>query len=115
MRYLVQHLVDAGADRHPDRIALTCPASGAMTYARLVELSNGLSLALRRAGVTRQSRVVVCLKRSAAYIVAMLGALKADAVFVPLAEKTRAAQEPSGAMESWTPSSLPPPDGSPSP
>jgi amino acid adenylation domain-containing protein len=85
--YLVQHYGDLSATAHPDACALRCPRDGTLTYGALYRRSNRLARALAAAGVARQARVALCLERSAASVVAMLGVLKADAIYVPIHEK----------------------------
>jgi len=85
--YLIQHYADLSAETHSDACAIRCPREGSVTYQELSVRSNRLAHALLGAGVARQSRVALCLDRSASSIVAMLGVLKADAIYVPIHEK----------------------------
>ncbi len=71
------------ADRTPDKIAVVAPGA-AFTYAELDRRANRLARSLRSRGVTAESRVGLCIERSPAMIVAVLGILKAGAAYVPL-------------------------------
>ena len=55
-----------------------------LTYAELDRRANGLAHLLCGHGVGPDSRVAICLERSAGMIVALLGILKAGAAYVPL-------------------------------
>jgi len=70
-------------DGEPDAIAIL---SGGVevTYGDLDRRANSLANYLRSAGVGRDMPVALCLERSAEAIVAILGILKAGAVYVPL-------------------------------
>jgi amino acid adenylation domain-containing protein len=84
--YLIQHYVDAAAGARPDSFALRSP-EGAVTYGELSLRSNRLAHALRSGGVRRGDRVALCLTRGPSSVIAMLGSLKADAIYVPLHER----------------------------
>jgi amino acid adenylation domain-containing protein len=86
--FLVQHYADLTAERRPDAPAIRCPREGTVTYAGLAERSNRLARALRAAGVQRRSRVALCLGRSASSVVAKLAIMKADAIYVPVHERS---------------------------
>ena len=86
--YLVQHYCDLSFEADPAACAIRCHREGALTYEELYRRSNRLAHCLRAAGVTRQSRVALCLERGAQSVVAMLGVLKADAVYVPIHERS---------------------------
>lgn len=86
--YLAQHYSDLSFEAHPRACALRCPREGPLTYEDLYHRSNQLAHSLRAAGVRRQSRVALCLERGATSIIAMLAALKADAIYVPIDERS---------------------------
>jgi len=54
------------------------------SYRELGERANRLSHHLRALGVAEEARVAVCLDRSAGFIAALLGVLRAGAAFVPI-------------------------------
>ncbi len=55
-----------------------------LTYAELEQRAQGLADRLRAAGVGPETMVGVCVPRSAALVVALLGVLRAGGAFVPL-------------------------------
>lgn len=89
---LVQHFAESSREHAADACAVHCPREGRVSYDALGSRSDRLSHALAAAGVGRGSRVAICLGRSASSVVALLGALKADAVAVPLDERSAAAR-----------------------
>lgn len=76
-------LFSAAARAQPDQTALVWMA-GRMTYGELDARSNQVAHALRSLGVGDEGRVGVCFQRGPEAIVALLGVLKAGAVYVPL-------------------------------
>lgn len=83
MSRLLQHWVTTQAGRRPDAGALVFKQER-LTYAALEVASNRLAHLLRAAGCARGDRVCLLTPKSPAAIVAILGVLKADAVYVPL-------------------------------
>ncbi len=83
MSVLLQDLVSAQADRRPTAAALVFNDQR-LTYGELERASNRLAQLLRAAGCARGDRVCLLMPKSPMAIVAMLGVLKADAVYVPL-------------------------------
>ncbi len=79
----VHALFDAQAARTPDAVAVA-HRGGTLTYGELSRASSRLAHALRARGVGPESRVGVCVERSPEMLVAILGALKAGAAYVPL-------------------------------
>jgi amino acid adenylation domain-containing protein/non-ribosomal peptide synthase protein (TIGR01720 family) len=73
----------AQAVRTPDAVAVECGGER-LTYAELDRRSAGLAGALRRRGVRPETRVAVCLERSADAVVALLGVLRAGGAWLPL-------------------------------
>ena len=55
-----------------------------LTYEELDRCANQFAHHLRKLGVARETRVAVCLERSADLIAALMGILKAGAAYVPL-------------------------------
>ena len=80
---LLQHWVTEQAHRRPDAGALVFKDER-VTYAALEEASNRLAHLLKEAGCARGDRVCLLMPKSPSAIVALLGVLKADAVYVPL-------------------------------
>ena len=80
---LLQHWVTEQARRRPDAGALVFKDER-VTYAALEAASNRLAHLLKEAGCARADRVCLLMPKSPPAIVALLGVLKADAVYVPL-------------------------------
>ena len=64
-----------------------------LTYGELEEASNRLARALKEAGCRRGDRIGLLIPKSLEAIVAMLGALKADAIYVPMDPASPAARQ----------------------
>jgi len=80
---LVQNLLTSAAQRWPDNVALV--AGGCQfTFCDLDERSARFAAGLQRLGIRRGDRVAAMLENSAEFVIAMWGALKAGAVFVPV-------------------------------
>ena len=79
----VCELFEQWATRAPDRLAVKC-GDDQLTYAELNVRANKLAHYLRRLGVGPDNLVALCLERSTAMAVAILGILKAGAAYVPL-------------------------------
>lgn len=71
------------AAAYPHRVALA-DASASLTFAELDDASNRVAHALTLRGVAAEAPVVVCIERSARFVVGLLGALKAGALAVLL-------------------------------
>ncbi|OXJ17426.1 non-ribosomal peptide synthetase [Burkholderia sp. HI2500] len=71
------------AAAYPHRIALA-DASASLTFAELDDASNRIARALTQRGVAAEASVIVCIERSARFVVGLLGALKAGALAVLL-------------------------------
>ncbi|MGH9886650.1 MAG: non-ribosomal peptide synthetase, partial [bacterium] len=76
-------LFEAQAARTPDAPALI-DAAGELTYGELDQRANRLARHLRRAGVVAESRVAICIDRSAEMVVALLATLKAGGGYLPI-------------------------------
>ncbi|WP_018622747.1 type I polyketide synthase [Spirosoma luteum] len=79
-------LVDLFAEqarRTPNRVAVVCDDSQ-LTYTELDRHSNQLAHYLRKQGVGKETFVPICLERSVAMIVGLLGILKAGGAYVPI-------------------------------
>lgn len=79
----MQHGVTAQANARPEAWALAFKGTR-MTYGALEETSNRLGHLLKDAGCGRGDRVGLLMPKMPAAIVAMLGVLKADAIYVPM-------------------------------
>ncbi|HEX8276904.1 MAG TPA: amino acid adenylation domain-containing protein [Longimicrobiaceae bacterium] len=76
-------LVEVQARRTPGAIAVAFEGE-TLTYAELEARADALAATLRALGVAPETRVGVCMERSAELVVALLGVLKAGGAYVPL-------------------------------
>ena len=76
-------LIAAQAARTPAATALVTP-DGSLRYAELWARAGALARLLRERGVGPESVVAVCLERSGALVVALLGILAAGGAYLPL-------------------------------
>ena len=83
MAYLLQQLVTDSVHRHPDKPAVRARGCS-LTYGELDRRSSQLARLLREHGVERGDRVGLFFPKTVESVVAMLGVLKAGAVYVPL-------------------------------
>lgn len=83
MKFLLQRWVTEQAGQRPEAGALVF-RDERLTYGELEAQSNRLARLLREAGVARGDRVCLLMPKSPRAIVAILGVLKADAMYVPL-------------------------------
>jgi amino acid adenylation domain-containing protein len=79
----VHRLVAEQAARTPDAVAVL-HGERVLTYADLERESARVAHVLRSRGVGPESRVAICLERSAELAVALLGTLRAGGAYVPL-------------------------------
>jgi amino acid adenylation domain-containing protein len=82
-RRCVHQLFETRAEVAPDAVAVV-DGERRLTYRQLDEAANQLAHYLKGAGVSLESRVAVCMGRSAEMIVALLGTLKAGATYLPI-------------------------------
>ncbi|HEY2740102.1 MAG TPA: amino acid adenylation domain-containing protein, partial [Thermoanaerobaculia bacterium] len=75
--------IEDQVDRTPEAVAVTF-AGEDLSYRELDRRANRLARRLRALGVGPESRVAVCLERSAGLVVALLAVLKAGGAYVPL-------------------------------
>ncbi len=75
--------IEQAAERAPQALALVA-SEERLSYGELMRQVARVAEQLRALGVTRESRVGVHGERSIAFVVGMLGVLKAGGVFVPL-------------------------------
>jgi amino acid adenylation domain-containing protein len=83
MTQLLQGFVTLQAEREPTASALVLDQQ-TLSYGELEERSNQLARLLRTSGVIKGDRICILVPKSPAAIVAILGTLKADCVYVPL-------------------------------
>ncbi len=74
--------VAQAAQQHPDRPAVS--GNHPLTYAQLNQQATQLAHRLLAQGLQTEERVGICLPRSAHFMVAALGVLRAGAAYVPL-------------------------------
>jgi amino acid adenylation domain-containing protein len=79
----IHELVQAQAERTPDRIAVV-DGEAALTYRELEDRASRLAHRLLRLGVRPGDRVGICVERSVSMLCSILGVLKAGAAYVPL-------------------------------
>lgn len=91
MVYLLPHIVDAAAERHPDTVAFQC-AGEQITYAALAVRTNRLANVLAEQGVRPGGRVGIYLPKGLEGVVALFGIMKAGAAYVPLDPHTPVAR-----------------------
>jgi len=81
--YLLQQLVTEAVHRYPDKVAVRARGRS-LTYGELERRSSQLARLLHEGGIQRGDRVGLYFPKAVESIVAMLGVLKAGAVYVPL-------------------------------
>jgi amino acid adenylation domain-containing protein len=82
-RQCVHELFAAQSARTPDAIALVC-AEAQLSYGELDRRANRLAHYLRERGVGPEVVVGLCVERSAAMVIGVLGILKAGGAYLPL-------------------------------
>ncbi|MGH8641470.1 MAG: amino acid adenylation domain-containing protein [Burkholderiales bacterium] len=92
MTTLLQHGVTAQAQARPEAIALAFKGAR-MSYGALEETSNRLARLLADVGCRRGDRVGLLMPKSPLAIAAILGTLKADAIYVPMDPASPAARQ----------------------
>jgi amino acid adenylation domain-containing protein len=91
MTQLLHEWASHQADVRPDAPAVIAPGE-CLTYGRLDAMSNQLARALKDAGCKRGDRVCLLMPASPTAMLGILGALKADAIVVPLDPSSPAAR-----------------------
>ncbi len=79
----IHRLIEQGAERWPDRVAVSQGGVG-LSYGALNRKANQLARRLRERGVRPGERVPLCLERSLSIPVAILAVLKAGGAYVPI-------------------------------
>ncbi|MFA6146768.1 MAG: amino acid adenylation domain-containing protein [bacterium] len=85
--YLIQEYFDSTACSYPNNVSVT-DGDREFTFKGLYSLSNKLSNCLKDIGIMRQDCVAICMKRSSHFLTAIIGINKADAIYVPIDQKT---------------------------
>ena len=83
MPYLLHQLLSEAAARDPERVAVRA-AGRTLTYGELDASANALARTLIQAGVRPGDRVGIHVPKRPEMVVAVYGALKAGAAYVPL-------------------------------
>ncbi|GER90138.1 hypothetical protein KDW_43000 [Dictyobacter vulcani] len=79
----LHELFEAQVARVPHVKALSCDGRS-LTYAELDERANRVAAYLRRQDIKPEALIGVCLARSEAFVISILGILKAGAAYIPL-------------------------------
>ncbi|GKS63650.1 hypothetical protein YTPLAS72_09540 [Nitrospira sp.] len=79
----IHTLIEAQVERTPDAVAVTCGGQS-ISYRELNRRANRVAHALRQLGVEEDLPVGLCVERSVAALVGLLGILKAGGGYVPL-------------------------------
>jgi amino acid adenylation domain-containing protein len=79
----LQHLVSEHAQAAPDALAVQAP-DGCLSYGALDRLANRFARALVALGVSSGDRIGIWLEKSTHTVIAMQGALRLGAIYVPL-------------------------------
>ncbi len=86
-KYLLQNYLDNCWSTNPDKCVLV-DDQRSMTFEVLHSDSNRIANCLLENGVKRQDRVLICMSRSSLVVDAIIGILKADAIYVPIDGKS---------------------------
>ncbi|MEZ6088046.1 MAG: amino acid adenylation domain-containing protein [Pirellulaceae bacterium] len=89
LKHRIERWVQIFAEQHPEKIAVA-DSKQTITYRQLYERSESIATCLRSAKVKPEGRVGLCIDRGVDAIVAMVGVLKANAVYVPLTHQAPA-------------------------
>ncbi|HSX37498.1 MAG TPA: amino acid adenylation domain-containing protein [Chlamydiales bacterium] len=79
----ILQLIEKSAERQPKDVAVIC-GEESYTYSQLNSEANQIAHILLSKGLKKEDKIAVCLERSAAFIPAILGILKAGGSYVPL-------------------------------
>jgi amino acid adenylation domain-containing protein len=83
MAYILQQLLQKSAARYPEKLAVWARGCS-LTYRELEQRSNQLAYLLQERGVRKGDRVGIYFPKCVESVIAMLGIVKAGAVYVPL-------------------------------
>jgi amino acid adenylation domain-containing protein len=79
----IHELIEARAQRHPKKIAVTHEGRG-LTYKELHDRTNQLANYLRKLGVGPEVPVGICAERSLEMVIGLMAILKAGGAYLPL-------------------------------
>ncbi len=79
--FLVQHFLEMSSEKFPDKVAVK-HGTDCITFEDLYARSGALAYGLQKFGIGKGERVGILLDKSIAQVVSMLGALRADFIFV---------------------------------
>ncbi|MEM7717385.1 MAG: AMP-binding protein, partial [Cyanobacteria bacterium P01_A01_bin.68] len=82
-KFCIHQLFEAQVKRTPDKIAVLFE-SQKLTYKELNQKANQLARYLQSLGVTKETRVVICLERSEKMLIGLLGIMKAGGTYIAL-------------------------------
>ena len=91
MNYLLHHLLQSSAERHPQNVAIV-DQKGSVTYGELEAHSNRLANLLVELGVQPSDRVGIYREKSVESLVGIYAILKAGGIYVPLDPQAPAAR-----------------------
>jgi fatty-acyl-CoA synthase len=80
------------AQRHPSRVALQGPGDQILRFNELAARVGALATAMQAADPSEQSRVAICAGNHAEHVVALLATLAAGKIWVPLNQRSTAAE-----------------------
>src|SRR5215469_16285932 len=83
MPYILQQYLTESAKKYPEKAAVWA-RKRTLSYRELNERSNQLAHFLRARGIKKGDRIGIFFPKAVESLVAMFGALKAGAVYVPL-------------------------------
>ena len=89
--FLVQHLLESTCDKYPTKVAVK-HGQDAITFEQLNTRSGALAYGLQKTGIGKGERVGILLDKSIAQIISLLGALRAEFIFVLLNSNLREGQ-----------------------
>ena len=79
--FLVQHLLDLNIDKYPAKVAVK-HGKDTITFEQLYTKSSALAYGLKKFGIGKGERIGILLDKSIVQVISMLGALRADFIFV---------------------------------
>lgn len=80
--------IERAVAKFPSNVALVCDVFGELTYSDMSEQSDLIARELAACGIEPGDRVVICMKRTSAVVLAIVAILKLGACYVPVAQNT---------------------------